>query len=211
MHSTCLCPPPRTRGCPAQGRRGPCAGAPASCAAPTRGGRGGGPASVCLSRSDLSHGLSVHLSAYLRLYVCLSVCLKVCFRLPVTDGHGHGSAAAAVFHFEVWSCRRNSVRVCPHSRHSSPTGVRVCLSESVCLSVSVSESVCLSPSRCHVTTAVSAGARYPPRPPGRFGRFILSETSVVPEMWLLFFICSALWPKAFRFCNFLFSFLHLRF
>ena len=29
--------------------------------------------------------------------------------------------------------------------------------------------------------------------------------------WVVFFICSALWPKAFRFCNFLFLYLHLRF
>ncbi len=88
MHSICLWPPPRTRGCPAQGRRGPCAWAPASCAVPTRGGEGA-TLSVCLS--DPSHGLSVHLSAYLRLYVCLSVCLKVCVRLPVTDSHSHCS------------------------------------------------------------------------------------------------------------------------
>ena len=152
MHSICMYPPPRTRGCPAQGRRGPWAGAPASCAAPTRGGGGGagGRAALSVCLSDPSHGLSVHLSAYLRLYVCLSVCR---------------------------SGRRNlnSVRVCLPGRHtvtchrdSPPTGV--CLSESVSQSACVSESVCLlvclSPSQCHVTTAASAGARVPAaRPP----------------------------------------------
>ena len=145
MHSTCMYPPPRTRGCPAQGRRGP---------GPLAGGGGGagGRAALSVCLSDPSHGLSVHLSAYLRLYVCLSVCrsgrrnlnsVRVCLRLP-----GRHTV----------TCHRDS----------PPTGV--CLSESVSQSVCVSESVCLlvclSPSQCHVTTAASAGARVPvcPRP-----------------------------------------------
>ena len=88
-----------------------------------------------------------------------------------------------------------SESVCPHTRHSPPTGV--CLSESVCLSVCLSESVCLqvclSQSRCHITNAASAGACVPAArppasecPPRRPGRFVLSESSVVPEIWLLF-------------------------
>ncbi len=74
---------------------------------------------------------------------------------------------------------------------------------------------------CSARIQMSAGAcvpaarppasECPPRPQGRPGRFVLSESSVVPEIWLVFLICSALWPKAFRFCNFLFSYLHLRF
>jgi hypothetical protein len=51
---------------------------------------------------------------------------------------------------------------------AGPPGV--CMSESVCLSVCLSDSVCLSPSRsrCHVTTAASAGAGVPAiRPPAR--------------------------------------------
>ena len=134
LHSlnTCLCPPPRTRGCPAQGRRGPCAGAPASCAAPTRGGEGAA-LSVCLS--DPSHGLSVclHLSAYLRpghMSVCPSVSrsVSVCQSLTVTV------MVAAVFQLEVWSGRRNSVRVC--------LPAHVPLAAHGCLSLSVCESVC---------------------------------------------------------------------
>ena len=120
------------------------------------------------------------------------------------------------------SGRRNlnseSVRVCLPGRHtvtchrdSPPTGV--CLSESVSQSACVSESVCLlvclSPSQCHVTTAASAGARVPAaRPPRKFffSPLINSVQIRFPEMiWVFFyrFICSALWPKAFRFCNFI--------
>ena len=148
----------------------------------------------------------------------MSVCLSVSRSVSVCQSESLTVTVtvAAVFHLEDVTL---SESVCPHTRHSPPTGV--CLSESVCLSVCLSESVCLrvclSQSRCHVTTAASAGACVPAaRPPAsecprRPGRFALSESSVVPEIWLVFIICSALWPKAFRFCNFLFSYLQLRF
>ena len=127
--------------------------------------------------------------------VCLSVSRSVsgCKSLTVTV------TVAAVFQLEVWSGRRNSVRVCPSARTRATRRPRVsvCRSLSVCLSVCLSESVwlrvCLSPSRCHVTTAASAGACVPAArppasecPPRRPGRFVLSESSVVPEIWLLF-------------------------
>ena len=89
-----------------------------------------------------------------------------------------------------------SESVCPHSRHSPPTGV--CLSESVYLSIYLSESVCLrvclSPSRCHVTTAASAGARVPAaRPPASRQEFFFLSPLInsvqirFPEMiWVVF-------------------------
>ena len=95
----------------------------------------------------LSESESVDLSAYLRLYVCLSVCLKVCIRLPVTDGHGHGSGCLKFNLLSGAAVVTVTLSVCPHSRHSPPTGV--CLSESVFLSVRVSESACL---RVYVTS-----------------------------------------------------------
>ena len=161
--------------------------------------------------------------------VCLSVSrsVSVCQSLTVTV------MVAAVFQLEVWSGRRNSVRVClPPGPAHVPLAAHGCLSVRVCLSVCLSLSVCESV--CHRNDVTSRPRRSlapvcprPARPPpsARPARQAGSDVEVFFSFTIdqfcpnfisrddlgCFFICSALWPQAFRFCNFLFSYLHLRF
>ena len=85
------------------------------------------------------------------------------------------------------------------------------------VTVCVSESQSVCESVCHRHDVMSRPRRplapvcpRPARPFSLLKYFFLSPLNSVqirfPEMiWVVFFICSALWPKAFRLCNFLFS------